>query len=344
MADLQKQFLEFHNAIKLGTYEGKHANGVLREKRDLIINQLKASLKAKEEEGYPQFVKSFNQGSYALNTGIKPIRAGDYDIDVGVLLSCHKEDYTDPVELKKLVEECIQHTNREVRIKHPCVTVTYKKDGVDDYHVDIPIYAKSNNVDDESYYLAKGKKGQQDKDRFWQLSDPEGLTSIINGLYKGNGTYENNGSDQRKQFRRCVRYLKRWRNHKYVGIHSIGLTMAAYHWLEPEVEVKNDGEVLLSLVKTILNNFDYSGRLSINLPITPGGDLLKSVNDQDMATIKERFETLRDNLQSAVDEPDAHEASKTLRKSFGDDFPLVAKNDKAKKSNQAPYVSTGTSA
>ena len=225
-----------------------------------------------------------------------------------------------------------------------CVTVTYIKEGKPDYHVDLPIYAKSSNTYDDIYYLAKGRKGLAEDKRVWQAADPEGINSIINGLYKGNDTYEDNGSEQRKQFRRCVRYLKRWRNHKYVGIHSIGLTMAAYHWLEPELEVKNDEEVLLSLVKTILNNFDYSGRLSINLPITPGGDLLKSVNDDDMVTIKEHFETLRDNLQSAVDEPDAHEASKTLRKSFGDDFPEVAKSDKAKKSNEAPYVSTGSSA
>lgn len=341
MADLQKQFLEFHNTIRLGTYE---ENTSLREKRDLIINQLKASLRAKKDEGYPQYEKSFNQGSYALNTGIKPVRDGDYDIDVGVLLDCHTEDYSDPVELKKLIEECIQHTNREVRIKHPCVTVTYKKDGVDDYHVDIPIYAKSNNADDENYYLAKGKKGQQDKDRFWQLSDPEGTTSIINSLYKGNNIYEDNGSEQRKQFRRCVRYLKRWRHHKSVGVHSIGLTIAAYYWLEPEVDIKNDGEVLLSLVKNILSRFNYFGRLSINLPVKPYDDLLKPVSDESMATIKERFEALRDNLQSAVDEPDAHEASKTLRKIFGDDFPIAAKVDKAKKSIEAPYVSTGSSA
>ena len=38
MANLQKQFLEFHDAIKLGTYE---ENGFLREKRDLIIDKLK---------------------------------------------------------------------------------------------------------------------------------------------------------------------------------------------------------------------------------------------------------------------------------------------------------------
>lgn len=38
MADLQKQFLEFHNAIKLGTYE---ENNFLCEKRNLVIAQLK---------------------------------------------------------------------------------------------------------------------------------------------------------------------------------------------------------------------------------------------------------------------------------------------------------------
>lgn len=340
MADLQKQFLEFHNAIKLGTYE---ENDFLRKKRKLIIDKLESKLKEKKDDGYPQYERSFNQGSYALNTGIKPVRAGDYDIDVGVLLDCHKEDYK-PVELKELVADCIKHNNRTVEVSRSCVTVTYMKDGKPDYHVDLPIYAKSSNAYDDTYYLAKGRKGLTEDKRVWQAADPEGINSIINGLYKGNDTYEDNGSDQRRQFRRCVRYLKRWRNHKYVGIHSIGLTMAAYHWLEPDVDTQNDGEVLLDLIKTILSNFDYFGRLRINLPITPGSDLLKSVNDEDMATIKERFETLRDNLQSAVNEPDAHEASKTLRKSFGDDFPVVDKTDKAKKSNQAPYVSTGTSA
>ena len=343
MADLQKQFLAFHDAIKLGTYEGKHANGVLREKRDLIINQLKTSLKAKKDEGYPQYERSFNQGSYALNTGIKPVRDGDYDIDVGVLLDCHTEDYK-PVELKELVADCIKHNNRTVEVSRSCVTVTYMKDGKPDYHVDLPVYAKSSNAYDDTYYLAKGRKGLAESKRVWQAADPEGINSLVNDLYKDNDTYEDNGSDQRRQFRRCVRYLKRWRNHKYVGIHSIGLTIAAYHWLEPDVDTQNDGEVLLSLVETILSNFDYFGRLSINLPITPGGDLLKFVSDEDMATIKERFEALRDNLQSAVDEPDAHEASKTLRKSFGDDFPIAAKVDKAKKSIEAPYVSTGSSA
>lgn len=338
MADLQTQFLGFHSAIRLGTYE---ENGFLRDKRDLIIEQLKSRLKEKKDEGYPQYEKSFNQGSYALNTGIKPIRAGDYDIDVGVLLDCNKEDYK-PVELKELVADCIKHNNRTVEVSRSCVTVTYIKDGKPDYHVDLPIYTKSSNSYDDTYYLAKGRKGLDEDKRVWQAADPEGITSIINGLYKGNDVYEDNGSEQRKQFRRCVRYLKRWRNNKYVGIHSIGLTVAAYHWLDPK-DVQNDLQILLNLVNIILSKF-YYGRLNISLPVTPGGDLLKSVSDEDMAIIKARFEALRDNLQSAIDEPDVHEASKTLRKSFGEDFPIAAKSDKAKKSIEAPYVSTGSSA
>lgn len=340
MANLQKEFLTFHENIKIGTYEGKYANNTLREKRDLIINKLKEKLKAKVEEGYPQFVKSFNQGSYALNTGIKPID-GDYDIDVGVLLDCYIEDYK-PVDLKDLVAECIEHTNRTVNVSRSCVTITYIKDGEPDYHVDLPIYAKSSDESDDTYYLAKGRKNLKEEDRFWQESDPEGLTDLINGLYKDDENYELEGKTQRKQFRRCVRYLKRWRNHKNVYLHSIALTIATYHWLEPDVDEQNDNQVMLSLVEAILDNFNWSGRLKIELPVTPKGDLLESVDDDAMTKLKEHFETLRDNLQSAIDNPDAHEASKALRKSFGDDFPEVAKNENAKK--EESYVNTGTSA
>lgn len=66
MADLQKQFLVFHDTIKLGTYE---ENSTLRDKRDLLVDELKDRLKDKEEDEYPQFVKKFDQGSYALGTG-----------------------------------------------------------------------------------------------------------------------------------------------------------------------------------------------------------------------------------------------------------------------------------
>lgn len=341
MADLYKQFLVFHDTIKLGTYE---ENSILREKRDLLIDELKVRLKDKKDDNYPQFVKKFDQGSYALGTGIKPIKDGDYDIDVGVLLDCYKEAYNDPVEVKEMVKECLTHENRSVAVSRSCVTVTYVKDGADEYHVDLPIYARSEFYpNDEKYFLAKGRKSLTSDQKYWQESDPIGLTTLINDLYKENNNYDNGGEQQRKQFRRIVRYLKRWRRHKNVDVHSITLTIMAYHWLVPNIDGNDDHQTTLNLINNILNQF-ISGRLIVSLPITPYGDLLESTDNEDMKRIKNAFETLRDNLQNALYDPDLHEASKTLRKSFGEDFPLVPKEEQSKKVESAPYVSTGSSA
>ena len=341
MADLQKQFLVFHDTIKLGTYE---ENSILRDKRDLLVDELKGRLKDKEEDEYPQFVKKFDQGSYALGTGIKPIKDGDYDIDVGVLLDCYIEAYEDPVDVKEMVKECLAHENRSVAVSRSCITVTYKKDGVDQYHVDLPIYAKSQDYpNDEKYFLAKGRKNLTSDNRYWQESDPIGLTKLINDLYKENDNFDNGGEKQRKQFRRIVRYLKRWRRHKNVRIHSITLTMMAYYWLTPNIDGNDDLQTILNLINSILSQF-INGRLAVILPIIPYSDLLESTDNEDMTKIKTAFETLRDNLQTALDDPDLHEASKTLRKSFGEDFPLVEKEEQSKKVESAPYVSTGSSA
>lgn len=341
MADLHKQFLVFHDTIKLGTYE---ENSILREKRDLLIDELKVKLKDKKDDDYPQFVKKFDQGSYALGTGIKPIKDGDYDIDVGVLLDCYKEAYNDPVEVKEMVKECLTHENRSVAVSRSCVTVTYVRDGADEYHVDLPIYARSEFYpNDEKYFLAKGRKSLTSDQKYWQESDPIGLTTLINDLYKENNNYDNGGEQQRKQFRRIVRYLKRWRRHKNVDVHSITLTIMAYHWLVPNIDGNDDHRTTLNLINSILNQF-ISGRLTVSLPITPYNDLLESTDNEDMTRIKTAFETLRDNLQNALYDPDLHEASKTLRKSFGEDFPLVPKEAQSKKVESAPYVSTGSSA
>lgn len=110
MANPQKHYAKFHTNIRLGRYDEE---STLREKRDLLISTLKDELK-KDPNG-PQFVEYFNQGSYALGTGIKP-KNGDYDIDVGVLLDCDKEEYGS-VEIKKIVRDALTHSNRTVTIK-----------------------------------------------------------------------------------------------------------------------------------------------------------------------------------------------------------------------------------
>ena len=137
VANIQQAFIDYHDQIKLGTYD---ENQTLREKRDLLINELKDSLR---DEKIPNTEKKLtfskiDQGSYSMHTGIKPLN-DDYDIDVGVIFDINTDDY-DSKALKKLVRDKLdkQH-NRTVLYNRPCVSVNYAAG----YHVDIPVYAKT---------------------------------------------------------------------------------------------------------------------------------------------------------------------------------------------------------
>lgn len=79
MADLQTQFNKFHETIKID-FEG---NKPLREKRDVILAELRAGLKKQFLTNSPTF-KDFVQVSYDLATGVEPLQGEDYDIDIGL--------------------------------------------------------------------------------------------------------------------------------------------------------------------------------------------------------------------------------------------------------------------
>src|SRR3954463_8170439 len=109
MADIQKQIVEFDKNIRLDwdTDEKKE----LHKKREIILGKLRDRFAKMREEGQsvPTFAE-LNQGSYAMNTGIRPAD-GDYDIDVGLRFNCAKKDYPNPVDLKILVADALEgHT------------------------------------------------------------------------------------------------------------------------------------------------------------------------------------------------------------------------------------------
>ena len=130
--------------------------------------------------------------------------ASEYDIDVALRFSANKDDY-DPIELKEKICEILKnHTDYGAEIKKPCVTVTYKKDGEAKFHVDLVTYLYADKDDENSQlYIAKGK----DKDsQECEEADPKGLVDYINGSVEI--------GEKRHQFRRVVRYLKKWKKKK----------------------------------------------------------------------------------------------------------------------------------
>ena len=335
MAAIQTQFDAFHSRIKL---DDDDERATLRQKRETLVKDLREKL----PEDVPAF-KEFNQGSYAMNTGTVPLN-GNYDIDVGLVFECKQDKYKDPVELKKKVRDALNRLNRTVDIRRPCVTVTYLRDGNPEYHLDLAIYAQR---DDGLLDLAVGKEFSLPAERKWQISNPKGLTGLIKDRLK---------EDEAAQFRRCVRYMKRWRDHKFSNGGaplSIALTVAAYHWFQPYQELSGkfvDLAALKNLTSDMLNNFTatwceegLADRLRVQLPVTPNSDLMEKMSNAQMETFKEKLKSLQDELVAAEKDALPEEACQRMQKQFGTEFTVPEKKDTAKLVG-APYVSTGTSA
>ena len=254
----------------------------LREKREILLERLSENI-CEESASYA----TFNQGSYAMGTGIKP-EGDDYDIDVGIVFDINKEDYPNPVNVKKWVRDALEGHTKNIQIRNSCVTVSYQKENEPIYHVDFAIYAGTNI--DGKLYIAKGKEFSVEDNKIWEVSDPKGLIAAVK---------DKHGEDDSKQFRRVIRYLKKWKTHNFSsnGNESpsgIGITILAFHlfsvvktydWAKKN-HAYDDFSALDNLVKLIRDSFTHIWNfedmrsyytISASLPVEPFNKDRKSV-------------------------------------------------------------------
>lgn len=335
MPAVQNHFEDFHSKIR---FDEDDENATLREKRDILL----AALKKKLPDDVPEF-ESFHQGSYSMHTGVVPLD-GNYDIDVGLVFDCKKDKFPDPVALKKKIRDALDTHGRRVNIRRPCVTVNYMRGEEIVYHVDLAVYVKR---DDGFLDIAKGKENSEASKRVWEQSDPKRLTEVICTAFTN--------TSHLAQYRRCIRYLKRWRQVQFSSGAplSIALTLAAQKWFKPHFEMSGkagDLQAMLNWVDAILNQFHWTSadgsnhqRLSVTLPVTPYSDLMGWMTEGQMSTVMSKFEVLRDSLQEALDEDLPEDACKVLNNQFGDDFTVPEKAATAR-TVVPPVISTGNSA
>lgn len=351
MANVQKQFEEFDQTIRLGRFD---ESAILREKRDIIRNKLDDKLPGVFEdagETCPDYHYR-NQGSYEMGTGVVPLE-GDYDIDQGLYFHVSTEDYPDPITLKKRVYTALDGHTNNVCIRRSCVTVFYQLDEEPIYHVDIAVYSDGTCNQDGKSYIAKGKENSSDEFRIWEASNPQALIDTIHDRFEGN---------DRAQFRPVVRYLKRWKDHKFSADGNaapigIGLTIAAFDdlqncYLDLVTGKPDDLCALINLVSRILGRFTniwdsetqtWVRRLAVTMPVEPWNDLFDKMTDKQMLDFETKLQSLQEHLESARDEIDPVEACTTLRKVFGEDFP-VPSNDETATKHQRAIVSSSNSA
>lgn len=318
MANIQTQLLAFHDAIKLDD-----ENSVLQEKRDILKKELEDNL----PDGAPEIDRYILQGSYAIYTGINP-PDGDYDIDVGVVFNADEDQC--PKALKKMVRDALNmRENRTVKYRRPCITVEYKSGDSNLYHVDLPVYIQNDFGELE---LAWGKEFS---DHEFRLSDPEGLVRRFNSV--------NSSKEARAQFRRCVKYLKAWRNHcfKHLGNGapvSIGLTIMAHDAFDYTTNYSGEDDMgaLRAITSQMLTQFStglFGGEWEVEaeVPTQPYDNVFERMTSLQIENFYNKLDALDSALKDAEDEEQPEEACKLLSKHFGPDFPIPSIEDTASK-------------
>ena len=332
---IQTHFNKFHKKIKLGREDDLYKKA--RNRDDGIRNEVISEF---ADAGYP-VVNDFIQGSLKTHTGIVPI-FGDYDIDRALVIN-EENAPENPVTPKKKVLDVLENRGfKNAKIKKPCVTADYASDNV---HIDFIIYKLQN----QQYYLAVGKENSNEYNREWSNSDPHGLTDWINNgaLYIER--------EYLVQFRRTVRYLKRWRDVQFSQslvdkVFSIGLTVMVKEKFSGSFSTEGAAQDLQALIDTVdeILNANYFTekefgryRVCVDLPVSPYRDIFYGSSLDTGTQLRNKLSYLKQKLLEVKELSNETEQCVILNRIFGTDFEVPDPPNRGKKAATAIYPSAG---
>lgn len=332
---IQKKFSNFHDTIKLSREDSKYKDA--REKDDSICDDLKVAFK---EAGHP-VIESFLQGSLKTATAIKHSK-NDFDIDRALVIDALTAP-EDPVEVKKMVYHVLEKRGfKNAKIKMPCVTADYANLNL---HIDIVVYKKNGDY----YELAVGKRNSSDAIKEWSPSNPKGLIDNINNK----SDYIGSSEDKLKQYKRLVRYMKRWRDEKFEDtvrkkVYSIGITIMLKEQFKPVLDDEgkpDDLKALRDTVEAVLdgNYFkmlaDSNYRIEVNLPTLPFKNIFHNSSVATGTQFRNKLIAMLRNLNKALAEDSLKKQCDILREVFGDDFETA--EESTNNSAKIAYSSAG---
>lgn len=314
------EFKKFHGRVKLDSSK----KTTLLGSKDALRGKIKADFKAKDRIPVPDFCM---QGSFAMCSTINPSKK-EYDLDDGVYLknidtSKPIEKWESPETVHSWIVSAVDgHTSKKPLDKNLCVRVLYADENK---HVDLPIYAEK----DGEYYLAVKNKG-------WMESDPKEINDWFTQEVKKNG----------EQYRRVVRYLKAWKDHREDKNGTVKLfggfqltVLAAKHFVR---DSESDEESFFRTVESI-NNSIWSYRYSISHPVRLAKNIIEHYSDKRKELFQDEFKNMFDKAKKAYDEKKCEEKAKKWVKVFGDRFPIPTESEcDKKKSKETPATITGT--
>lgn len=285
----QYNFNRFHQAIKLT--DSEHYAHV-RSVRDQVLG-----IFPKATPSSRRTFRSYNWGSYAMGTGIRPISGNDYDIDVGLVYNLNPSDAT-PQELKGEIYDSLQSAGYNPQWMRPCIQIAFPG-----YHLDISVFTREG----DRLFIAEGKL--HDHRTCWR---PDGMEWFVQMIW--NHPNQTNA----EQFRRIVRYLKRWKDIHFgydgmKGPVGLALTVMAYRWYVPQ---SDDLSALRIVVSQAVRYFEQ-GNTALQFPYEPRDNLLRKMSYDQIRQMLSRFQQLNQWLGQA----ESHGRVDPLVRAFGGDFP-----------------------
>lgn len=245
----------------------------MRDRRNANRDRLKDRLRS---DGKPMPYAFVKQGSYAMLTMVQD-PDNDYDIDDGVYFtqaSLKRKDGTEttPTDVKQMVCTALQDDRFEKKpqVRRSCVRIFYQGG----YHVDMPVYRIRTS--DGQYELAD--------DNGWTVSRAADVEDWFNR--------ENERSpdtDNGRQFRRMVRYLKKFARsrNEWKGQIASGFIITK---LAADCYVANNDREDLALRYTMKKIYNRLCVLSqVYHPITPNVELTKGPSDSTTQFLRDRL-------------------------------------------------------
>lgn len=287
---MQPYFNAFHRAILL---EDNQHYSIVRAVREEVISKFYGNGSVPREWTF----ETYNWGSYAMGTGIRPLRGLEYDMDLGLVFNASPRE-VDSQLLKRSIYNKLINAGYHPEWKRPCLSLAF-----DGFHIDMSVCSREGG----RLFLAEGK--QHDGNARWR---PDGMEWFVQMI----SSHPNPTDSQ--QFRRVVRYLKRWKDVHFgsdgmKGPVGLALTVMAYHWFPTNCD---DLGALRTIVRNAITYFS-SGNLALKFPYEPSDDLLRKMSRDQVLQMLGRFRMLSTWLDDAA----TYQRTDCLVRAFGSDFP-----------------------
>ena len=288
------------------------------------LNDRSAAVNTYLRDNLDAYEKTEQQGSYGLQTIIKPVGNREYDADM--LLYMMYDEEKEPRDYINELYNCLrQNGNYEDKVhrRTRCVYVDY----AGDFHLDIvPCITAQEDEEKEEYVICNNE------DNCFESTDGIGYRDWFNER-----TRITEGD-----LKRVTRLLKFLRDHKNnFSVKSILLTTLIGNTVDTIDEGSEDFKDIPTSLKTVSNRINCflqnnAWMPEICNPVLSTESFTRHWEEDKYHNFREKFDIYNDKINDAFDATDHNTSVKKWRELFGDNFGKL-KDDNGNK-EAAPVI------